>query len=326
MDTMPDQTRHVIVGVDTHADLHVAVVLDTHGRRLGGRWFPTSRSGYARLVEWAATWGTITTVGIEGTGSWGRGLSVFCLSRGLDVRDVDRPDRKLRRARGKTDLLDAEAAARAVLAGTATTLPKTADGPVEMIRMLHITRETAMRARTAAINQLKSVATTAPAGLADQLRGLTTARLVAVTTCFETADPVTDPTEAARLAMRSLARRIEQLDREIAQLTAERDRLVDQAAPRLLELKGVGHHSAATLLVAAGDNPDRLRSEAAFARLCAAAPIPVASGRSPTSAPPGRQPPGQPGTAHHRGVSTAPPRPGHPRLRHTPQPQRRLQG
>ena len=280
MDTMPDLDRHVIVGVDTHADLHVAVVLDTTGRRLGGRWFPTSRSGHARLVEWASSYGTITQLGIEGTGSWGRGLTLFCLSRGLEVRDVDRPDRRLRRAKGKTDLLDAEAAARAVLAGTATTLPKTGDGPVEMIRVLHITRETAVRARTAACNQLQALATTAPADLAEQLRGLSTSRLVTVASCFEIPDLVSDPVAATMLAMRSLARRVEQLSSEIDRLTTERNRLVEQAAPKLLELKGVGHHSAASLLVAAGDNPHRLHSEAAFARLCAAAPIPVSSGRS----------------------------------------------
>jgi transposase len=280
MDNMPHESEYVIVGVDTHADDHVAVVLSSLGEVRGGKSFPATRGGYARLIEWASSFGVIDRIGIEGTGSWGRGLTLFCLSRGLAVRDVDRPDRRTRRRKGKTDLVDAEAAARAVLAGTATTLPKTGDGPVEMLRVLHITRETAVKARTQAINQLRALAVTAPLELAEQLRGLTSRRLVATATCFETNSPITDPTSSTRLAMRSLARRIEQLTAEIDRLETERDRIVDDTAPALLEVKGVGHHSAATLLIAAGDNPDRIRSEAAFANLCAAAPVPVSSGRT----------------------------------------------
>lgn len=280
MDKVPEEHDYVIVGVDTHADLHVAVVLSPLGKRLGSKTFPATRAGYARLVEWASTFGTIDRVGIEGTGSWGRGLTLYCLSLGLAVRDVDRPDRRTRRRKGKTDLIDAEAAARAVLAGTATTLPKTADGPVEMIRVLHITRETAVKARTQAMNQLRALAVTAPLELADKLRGLSTRKLIATATCFDPDAPVDDPAAATRLAMRSLARRIETLDAEIDRLETERDRIIDAAAPQLLEVKGVGHHSAATLLIAAGDNPDRLHSEAAFANLCATAPVPVNSGRT----------------------------------------------
>lgn len=281
MDKMPYQDDYVIVGVDTHADNHVAVVLSLLGEVLGGRAFPATRAGYARLIEWASTFGVIDRIGVEGTGSWGRGLTLFCLSRGLAVRDVDRPDRRIRRRKGKTDLVDAEAAARAVLAGTATTLPKTADGPVEMIRVLHITRETAVKARTQAINQLRALVVTAPLELAERLRGLSSRKLVATATCFDLHDTdVSNPTAATRLAMRSLARRIEALTAEIDQLETERNRIIDQAAPRLLEVKGVGHHSAASLLIAAGDNPDRLHSEAAFANLCAAAPVPVNSGRT----------------------------------------------
>ena len=280
MTKMPQPDEFVIVGVDTHADTHVAVVLSLLGQILGAKAFPASRAGYARLVEWSSSYGIIDRIGIEGTGSWGRGLTLFCLSRGLAVLDVDRPNRKMRRTHGKTDLVDAEAAARAVLAGTAATLPKTADGPVEMIRVLHITRETAVKARTQAINQLRALTVTAPLELAEQLKGLSSRRLVATATSFDTRESIQDPTAATRLAMRTLARRIEALDDEIGQLETERDRLIDQAAPRLLELKGVGHHSAASLLIAAGDNPDRLRNEAAFAKLCAAAPKPASSGKT----------------------------------------------
>lgn len=280
MTKMPQPDEFVIVGVDTHADVHAAAVLSPLGVLLGTRIFPATRAGYARLVEWASSFGVIDRIGIEGTGSWGRGLTLFCLSRGLAVLDVDRPDRRTRRARGKTDLVDAEAAARAVLAGTATTLPKAGNGPVEMIRVLHITRETAVKARTQAINQLRALAVTAPLELADRLKGLSSRKLVIIASSFDVTGAVSDPVAATRLAMRTLARRIQALTEEIDRLETERDRIIDRAAPRLLELKGVGYHSAATLLIAAGDNPQRLRSEAAFAKLCASAPIPVASGRS----------------------------------------------
>lgn len=279
MTSMPQPDPYVIVGVDTHADIHVAVVIDHLGRLLDDAEFPTTRAGYRRLVAWASKFGVIDQIGIEGTGSWGRGLTLWCLSEGLAVVEVDRPDRKTRRHKGKTDRVDAEAAARAVLSGTATTLPKTADGVVEMIRMLHITRETAVRARTQAINQLRALVVTAPDDLRSQLRGLSARQLTMRASGFEPG-PVTDPTSAARLAMRTLARRYQHLTDEIDQLATERDRLVDAAVPALVARRGIGHHAAAALLICAGDNPDRLSSEAAFANLCGAAPLPVASGKS----------------------------------------------
>lgn len=279
MTTMPNEEPFVIVGVDTHADVHVAVVIDQQGRRLGAQDFAATRAGYRRLIEWASGFGVIDRIGIEGTGSWGRGLTMWCLAQGLVVLEVDRPDRKTRRRKGKTDLVDAEAAARSVLAGTATGLPKAGDGLVEMIRVLHITRETAIKARTQAINQLRALVVTAPIELREQLSGLSATKLTRRAAGFEDG-PVTDPTTAVRLAMRHLARRYQQLTAEIRRVERERDRLVEAAVPQLLELHGIGPHSAAALLIAAGDNPDRLKSEAAFARLCGAAPLPVRSGKT----------------------------------------------
>jgi transposase len=143
------------------------------------------------------------------------------------VRDVDRPDRRTRRRKGKTDLVDAEAAARAVLAGTATTLPKTGDGPVEMIRVLHITRETAVKARTQAINQPRALVVTAPLELAEALLGRSSSKLVATAIWFDIADAaVSDPTAATKLAMRSLAQRIETLTEEIERLEPKPNRRV----------------------------------------------------------------------------------------------------
>jgi len=279
VDTMSEDQPFVIIGIDTHADLHVAVVIDLLGRRLGDRSFPTTRAGYGQLIRWANTFGVIDRIGIEGTGSWGRGLTLFCLSQGLAVLEVDRPSRKTRRNKGKTDLVDAEAAARSVLAGTAKGLPKAGDGVVEMIRVLHVTRESSVKARTQAINQLRALVVTAPTKLREKLRGLTARQLTLQVSGFDDR-PVTDTLSATRMAMRELARRYQHLTTEIKRLESQRDRIVNEVAPELVARQGIGPHSAAALLISAGDNPDRLHSEAAFARLCGAAPLPINSGKT----------------------------------------------
>lgn len=145
MDTLPDSETLVTVGVDTHGDQHVAVALDQLGRHLRATEIPTTRAGYAELVAWATQFGALDRFGVEGTGSFGAGLARWLRHQGLVVIEIDRPDRKARR-RGKSDLIDADAAARAVLSGTATTVPKRADGNVEMIRVLRVARRSAVKA------------------------------------------------------------------------------------------------------------------------------------------------------------------------------------
>jgi transposase len=273
----------VTVGVDTHRDLHVAVALDQHGRRLGARAFPTTPAGFAALTAWAAGFGALDRVGIEGTGSYGAGLARWLRGRGLAVVEVERPDRRDRqgrRRRGKSDPTDADAAARAVQAGTALGQPKTGDGRVEMIRALRLARRSALKARTQAANQLHALVLTAPDPLRARLRGLSLARLVAVAAAFRPGAAVASPLAATKLALRSLAVRYGQLSAEVATLDAQLDRLVAAAAPALLAVKGLGPDTAGALLVAAGDNPERLRSEAAFARLCGVAPLPASSGNT----------------------------------------------
>ena len=280
MRCIPTDSEGITLGVDTHKDTHVAVALDGLGRRLGTLSIPTTPAGYEELVDWANEFGPLEGVGIEGTGSFGAGLSRFLRSEGARVFEVDRPKRRDQYRSGKSDPIDAELAARAVLAGTATGRPKDADGEVEMIRTLRVTRRSAVKARAQAVNQLKNLLITAPEELRSELRELSTAKLVAKTSGFRPGTNPSDVQAATKFAMRSVARRHQRLSEEISELDAQLDRIVTQAAPELVAVEGVGTDTAASLLIAAGDNPERLRDEAAFAHLCGVAPIPASSGKS----------------------------------------------
>ncbi len=270
----------ITLGVDTHADQHVAAALDQHGRLLGTRTIPTTPTGYALLLAWAGAYGPIERVGIEGAGNYGAGLSRWLRGGGLLVVEVDRPDRRTRRRRGKSDPVDAEAAARAVQAGTATGQPKAADGHVEAIRALRVARRSAVKARTQAANQLHALIVTAPEALRARLRPLGVAALVQAAARFRTSTCPRTPEAATKLALRSIARRYQALTHEITALDEQLNQLVTVAAPAMVAIKGVGTDTAGALLVAAGDNPDRLHSEAAFARLCGVAPVPASSGKT----------------------------------------------
>jgi transposase len=269
----------VVVGVDTHAEVHVAVALSGLGACLGSLSMATTQAGFVELVRWAKGFGPIRCFGIEGTGSYGASLARHLQHLGHVVVEVDRPDRRTRRRAGKADTVDAEAAARAVLAGTSTGSPKTGNGRVEMIRSLRVARRSAMKARTQASNQLAALVLTAPQELRTSLRRLSVLRLVRVAARFRPG-PLETPEAATKLALRHLARRYLALSVEIGELDRHLDHLVDQAAPGLLLLVGVGTDVAGALLVAAGDNPQRLCNEGAFARLCGVAPLPASSGKT----------------------------------------------
>ena len=269
----------VVVGVDTHQDEHVAVAIDHQGVRLAELHTVATSSGYGELERWSRRLGEVSAFGIEGTGSYGAGAARFLTSRSYTVVEVNRPDRSTRYRKGKSDPTDAEMAARAVLAGVADATPKSGEGEVEMIRMLKSARDSAVKARTQALNQMKALVVTAPAQLREHLSGLTATALVTRCKSFRLGR-LEDPTTAARYALRSLARRHRQLVNEIQDLEAEIKRLTRTAAPALVEGFGIGPDTAATLLVAAGSNPDRLRSEAAFASLCGVSPIPASSGKT----------------------------------------------
>jgi transposase len=267
------------IGVDTHLDLHVAHANDQLGRPLATIQIPTTPAGYQQLLGWAHQLGEPIVWGVEGTGCYGAALARFLAANDQVVVEVNRPDRQARRLKGKSDPLDAQAAARAVQAGQARVVPKAGDGQVEMIRCLRVARATAMRSRTQTINALKGLLVTAPAELRQQLRGRTATRLVQTAAALEPG-PITSPLAAASFALGSLARRHQALSAEIDALSSQLDRLTQTAAPELVARFGVGHDSAGALLVAAGDNPDRLRSEAAFSMLCGASPIPASSGKT----------------------------------------------
>jgi transposase len=270
----------VTLGVDTHKDVHVSVALDGLGRHLGTLSVPATTAGYRRLVDWANEFGTIEHAGVEGTGSFGAGLARFLKTKGIKVREVIRPKRRDQYRSGKSDPIDAEAAARAVLAGTATGWPKDADGDVEMIRTLRATRRSALKARTQAVNQLRALLITAPEKLSSELRGLSTAKLVSKAARLRPGGSPNSVTTATKFALRSVARRYQRLSEEISELDEQLDRLVVNAAPELVSVEGISTDTAASLLIAVGDNPERLKSEAAFAHLCGVAPIPASSGKT----------------------------------------------
>jgi transposase len=272
--------RRIIGGVDTHKDTHHAAVMMMNGARIADAAFPATSEGYAQLLAWLGSFGRLHAAGVEGTASYGAGLARYLRSQDVRVLEVNRPDRRQRRAKGKSDPLDAYAAAEAVLAGRARAIAKAGDGIIEAIRVLHATRAGAIKARTAAVNELKDLLVTAPAGLREQLGGMRTAALVSACARLRPAGDPATPHHAARTALRALARRIAALDEEITALDPQLATLTARACPALRAIPGVGPETAAQLLATCGDNPDRLRSEAAFAALCGASPIPASSGKT----------------------------------------------
>lgn len=266
-------------GVDTHADTHTVAALDGLGRLLGHATFPATATGFADLLTWLLSHGPVAAVGMEGTGSYGAGLFHHLHAKGLRVVEVDQPDRRARRKAGKSDPTDAIAAARAVQAGTATGTPKTRDGVVESIRALRVARNGASKAHTAAINTLRQTLITAPPELREQLAGLGAKTLVDTCARFRPGD-IRDPRQAAKATLRRLARRCQMLADELAETDKDLALLIGQKAPDLLAVYGVGTDIAGQLLVTAGDNPDRLKSEASFAALCGVSPLLASSGKT----------------------------------------------
>src|SRR5215213_545541 len=269
----------VVLGVDTHLEAHVGVALDGLGRCLGELTLPTTEKGYQGLVSWAEGFGPVRCAGVEGTSSYGAGLARHLKSAGIGVFEIERPKRRHLRRKGKSDSRDAEAAARVALAGETAGEPKSADGRVEMIRVLRAARRSAVKARTQAANQLRGIRVTAPEVLRQRLRGLSTKELVAAAVRFRPGDDPEDVGQATRFALRSVARRYQYLSEEIAEFDAQLCRLVAKTASELTSLPGVGTDHAAALLIVAGDNPERLGSEASFASLCGVSPVEASSGK-----------------------------------------------
>jgi len=273
------ETRQIIGGVDTHLDTHVAAAVDGNGGLLGVWSFPTTTGGFSDLYTWLSGFGTLCRVGVEGTGAYGAGLARFLRGAGVAVIEVGRPNRQARRAHGKSDTIDAVEAARAALSGRANAVAKTADGNVEAIRVLLVAYRSGRDSRTKYLNQLRHLGFCAPDDLRERFRGVPAASLARDAAALRpnrNGDPVL---YATKLAMHTLGRRVIDIDTDCAQLRGELTDLVKATAPSLLDLHGVGTHTAALLLVAAGDNADRITSEAAFGHLCGVAPIHASSGK-----------------------------------------------
>jgi len=287
----------IAAGVDTHAEINVAAVIDPVGRELGHASFPTTPAGHRDLHAWIESLGAVTVVGIEGTGVYGAGLARHLAAGGVRIVEVDRPDRKSRRFAGKSDPIDAYAAARAALSGRASGTPKSRDGNVEMIRVLRVARSSAIKARAVAITQIKAVIKTAPDALRSDLRDLDGATLItrcAGLRCNRGPAPTPSPfakrsprpgrlddvTAATKRTLASLARRAHHLSDDISELDDDLNQLVAETAPTLVAMFGVGTDVAGQLLATVGDNPERLTSSAAFAHLCGVAPIPASSGKT----------------------------------------------
>lgn len=279
----------VIGGVDTHKHTHYAAAIDDQGRLLGHQEFPATDHGYQALLTWLRGHGRLQTIGVESTGSFGATLTRALTKAGERVVEVNRPNRAARRMDGKSDRLDAEQIARAVLGQTSTATPKAKSGAVEVIRTLRVTRTSAVKARTQTFNTLWGIMIGAPSPLRDELVTLTKRTLV--NRCLRLrpeADDLLTLTDtpdrlllaAVKTSLRDLARRWKALDEEIKQLNRQIDAVVRATAPELIQLHGVGIEVAGQFLVTAGDNPERIRTEAAFAKLCGVAPQPASSGRT----------------------------------------------
>jgi transposase len=277
--TIVESARLVTGGVDTHADVHVAAAVDANGGVLGVESFATTPAGFAELHGWLAGFGELARVGVEGTGAYGAGLARHLRSQGLVVIEVDRPNRQERRRNGKSDELDAIEAARAALSGRASGIAKSADGDVEAIRALLVARRSARDVRIKYLNQIRHLGFTAPDELRARLRDVPSEHLARTAASLRPGPTSRSVMHATKLAIRTLGRRVLALEQDSRHLDALIHELVARTAPSLMDVYGVGTHTAAILLVAAGDNPHRLKSEAAFAHLCGVAPLPASSGK-----------------------------------------------
>jgi transposase len=271
----------VIGGVDSHADTHTAAVLDSVGRRLGSAQFPATATGYRDLERWLAGHGRVAAVGVESTGSYAAALTRHLRSAGLRVVEVNQPHAHARARRGKSDAIDAEMAARKVLSNEVTVVPKDTTGVVESIRQLKVARTGAVKSRSAALVTLGALIVTAPTQLREQLdaASLTGRAQQAARLRPDPAD-LADPLQAAKFALRSLARQIADLDAQITALDHALTPLVTVTAPRTLALLGIGVQHGAQLLLSIGQNGDRVNSEAAFAHLCGVSPLLASSGKT----------------------------------------------
>jgi len=277
--TIVETTPLVVGGIDTHGQLHVAAALDEVGGLLGSESFAADPPGYAALLAWLESFGTVTKVGVEGTGSYGAGIARHLTRAGIVVVEIDRQNRQSRRNAGKSDPLDAVEAARANLSGKASGRAKSRDGWVEALRVLLVAKRSARSGRVKALTQMRQLTYSAPDQLQARLKGLSISEFVSVAAGLRPTRAPDVMTAATKASLSVLAHRVADFEAEIAELDAMITPILEAHAPDLLGLNGLGIDTAASLLVAAGDNPERLRSEAAWAHLCGVSPLEASSGK-----------------------------------------------
>src|SRR3954447_11639307 len=243
--TIVETTRPITGGVDTHADVHVAAAVDANGGVLGVESFTTTPAGFGELHCWLVGFGAVDRGGVEGTGAYGAGLARHLRRQGLAVIEVDRPNRQERRRNGKFDELDAIEAARAALSGRASGIAKSADGDVEAIRALLVVRRSGRNVRIKYLNQIRHLGFTAPDQLRERLRDVHRDHLARTAASLRPTAGSDSVVYATKLAIATLGRRVLALDDDAKRLDQALDALVRRRAPRLLEVYGVGTHTAA---------------------------------------------------------------------------------
>ena len=277
MSTMTETEQRVTAGVDTHRDVHVVAVLDERGAKLGCEPFAADPAGYRKALAWVRSFGPVDRVGVEGTGSYGAGLTRYLHNQRVAVVEVSCPNRQQRRSHGKSDPVDAIAAARAAQSGEASAQPKSRTGNVEAIRALRVVRRSAAHSRTDSINQMRALVVTGPEQLREAFRDCTIWQMVTAAAKLRPGDPTT-VIGATKFALRELARRVLSLEEELKRVDAILRPLVTATAPALIARHGLGPDTVGALLVSAGDNPQRLHKESAFAHMCGSSPIDASSG------------------------------------------------
>lgn len=277
---MNKQLSHeVILGVDTHLDKHIGVLIDSVGKFLGHLSIEANSTGYRQVLKWARAFGDLQRAGVEGTGTYGAGLARFLSGQGVLVLEINRPDRSMRRFRGKSDPTDAESAARTVLSGNDCAVPKSQSGAAEAMRIVSVARRSTVKARTQTINQLRGLLISAPDEIRSRLWRTKAAECVK---CCARLRTLGESNWSITLAttLRLLAKRWLYLTEELKSLDKTLEHLTAKAANRMRQQFGVGPQTAATLLAVAGDNPERLRNEAALASLCGVNPLEASSGKT----------------------------------------------
>lgn len=276
----PAAQTDLVAGVDTHSDTHTLAILTGVGTVVSTETFTADKRGYQDVITALADAGGVTLVGVEGTNSYGAGLTRALTRADYTVTEVLRPTRQVRRMHGKSDPIDAIAAARTVLAGDGLSTAKDTESPAESLRFLLTARAQLVQAMTALVSSIRSLLVTADEDLRASYRGLSTTKLIGRLTASRPGTAITSPADAAAYSLRMMARTYRDHQDRVDALDDGMHTLLNAHYPHLMAVYGAGTVSAAELAVTAGGNPARIRNEAAFASLCGACPIPASSGKT----------------------------------------------